>query len=166
MLRRDFASRWAALSSRPEATFLAGLLGPDHSGPVWPGSWSGLWVCRGGVLEALGGGAGWASWGIRWRSLVNSVCNLRECDRWLPPPCGDVQDDEWIHSQDALLFPRCCRLSEMDVQMVGEGRLKKKTCTHRSWGVYRLCSGSTAEMRSKAIQWWQSFLSSDFYCSS
>lgn len=86
VLRRDCAPSWAALMiSGAEATFLAGLAQPDHSGPVWPGSRSGLWVSAGREcwrLEAHGGGGGrCTSWGIRFRSLVNSVCNLRECDR-------------------------------------------------------------------------------------
>lgn len=76
--------------SGAKATFLARLAQPDHSGPVWPGSVSGLWVSAGKQCWRLeeqedggggGGEGGWTSWGIRLRSLVNSVCNLRECDR-------------------------------------------------------------------------------------
>lgn len=89
VLRRDCAPSWAALMiSGAEATFLAGLAQPDHSGPVrslghGPVSGSPLGESAGGWRRMEGGGAGGrcTSWGIRFRSLVNSVCNLRECDR-------------------------------------------------------------------------------------
>lgn len=87
--------------SGAEATFLARLAQPDHSGPVWLGSRSGFWVSAGErVLEAGGwrrtegvaGGVLPVGLGSDLWSTVCVICG-NVTDDW--PPCGDLlQDDE------------------------------------------------------------------------
>lgn len=76
-----------------------------------------LGLCWEAVFEAVGARRWWwwwcwgcgregggTSWGIRLRSLVNSVCNLRECDRWLVPCGGGSAARWWVNLQPRLTF--------------------------------------------------------------
>lgn len=157
MLKRDSARApsWAAavMISGAEATFFTGP--GDHFRPSAP--WSGHGQVsgspgEGGRLEAQDWGEGWGVYflEIRFRSLVNSVCDLRECDGWPAP--GVIRCEAMSESTTAN-SPFLCSCFMFMILMI---RLRKEMKrSHRSRGLctlhYWWSLRWTVEMHSRAI---------------
>lgn len=117
------------------------------------GSWSGLRVSRGRGSAGgpvLGGVVGFYFLEIRFRSLVNSVCDLWECDGWLAP--GVIWCETMSESTTAN-GPFLCQCFMFVILMI---RLRKEMKRSRRLGgfctLYYWCSLRwIVETHSKAI---------------